>query len=207
MCEQHEFTFPITGERLERLKARNPDESPAHPDEWAQLIRQESPKLLWAIKGHLRCRRDVATVADDALQATWLTLLKKVGPNYDRPTLERSYLFHCALGASTHIRRSPSHAQGHGESDLESDFVQQLETRSIASGEGINESFEGILDRAEPKLTEREREIVRLHLIEGLTFAEIAKALHEPLGTVYGTYRRALERVQTGLGDDPFELT
>lgn len=56
------------------------------------------------------------------------------------------------------------------------------------------------LERAIRALPVDQREVVHLHVFEGLTFREIAEQAGESINTVAGRYRYALARLKTALG-------
>jgi RNA polymerase sigma-70 factor (ECF subfamily) len=58
------------------------------------------------------------------------------------------------------------------------------------------------LGRAVDALPDDQRDVVVMRAYGGLTYAQIAKALGEPLPTVAGRYRQALERLRSQMGDD-----
>jgi len=56
------------------------------------------------------------------------------------------------------------------------------------------------LERALRSLPPEQREVVHLHLFEGLTFQEIADAAHESINTIASRHRYALARLREVLG-------
>jgi len=205
MCQGTPFTYPITGERLERLKAKN-------PEDWAQWIRQESPALASFLRSRLQRRKDAEKDTEDALQLTWLLAWQKVGPEYTRSELYRAYLFCQAQASATQVTRKGGHEHlignrgghdndGGDDDDFESSLLGWLASRGIENEESLRRRLEELLDVAQPKLSGTERTIVVLKIYEGPTFAEIAATLDLPPGTVSSTYYRALEKVLQGLLD------
>lgn len=206
MCNHTPVTYPIAGTRLERLKARHKDESLTHPEEWAQLIRQESPALTRFINHKLGQRRNREKMAEDALTETWLATMRKIKPSYSRPDLQRAFLFSLAWGAVTKVVRDGRRFDhGHGEGDPELDLLNWLEALKAGGELESLDAFKALLDKAVPPLTERERTIVRMRILEDATYSGIAAALQIPWQTVATTYHRAMERLRNGLGDDPSE--
>lgn len=85
---------------------------------------------------------------------------------------------------------------------LNGDF--EIENRSVQpefdeSAHDILESKErdGIVMRAVEKLNPDQREAIQLAYFSGLTQAEVAESLHEPLGTVKARIRRGVSRLET----------
>ncbi|MFO0821187.1 MAG: RNA polymerase sigma factor [Pirellulales bacterium] len=209
MCQVSPFTYPIKGERLERLKARDANGSPAYPAEWAQLIRQESPSLRLYLKTLLWRQRDVESDADDALQVTWLLILRKAGPDYGSDVLERAYLFAQARAAASDVIRKGQREKALGstgddsaiDDDFESSILALLASRGESDEQALRQALDDLLALSQPKLTDLEYRIVVYHLIDGLTFAVIAVDSDQPKGTAATTYYRALEKVRKGLSD------
>lgn len=204
MCLAPESTYPIQGERLERLKARNADGSPTFPGEWAQWIRQESPALESHLRNLLRRQPNVEKDTEDALNNVWLTLFKKVGPRYDRSELWRVFLFDQARAAASEVIRKGKREQPLGgarsgkedaDSDVESCILNQLAARGIDDEAELRREFDELLELAQSKLTDLARTIVRRR-IDGETFAKIAAHIGSPLGTITTTYYRALQALQ-----------
>lgn len=59
----------------------------------------------------------------------------------------------------------------------------------------------GILHRAKLLISEKEFEIVILHVINGYTHKEISKLINKPIGTVTWAYNNAIKKMQKGLKD------
>lgn len=59
----------------------------------------------------------------------------------------------------------------------------------------------GILHRAKLLISEKEFEIVILHVINGYTHKEISKLINKPIGTVTWAYNNAIKKLQKGLKD------
>ncbi len=199
------FIFPITGERLERLRARREDGTLANPEEWAQLIRQETEPLKGFLRYKLRSIRNSEALVKDILQRTWLDLINKVGPSDQRQEdrLTRSYLRATAWGAMTATWRDSRFDHGRGDIDPDADILNRLESAAFASEAEILADFQTMLNKARPPLTEPERQIMEKRFIGGMTFKEIAAELELPLGTVTTAYYRALEKILAGLPDNP----
>lgn len=212
MCNDQPFTYPITGERLERLKARLEDGKLAYPEEWAQLIRQETPRLSAIIHARLRGYRNANVLAADALQRTWLDLMKHVGPDYSyrvppdpENILTQSYIMGAPYrGAITAVCKDAfRYDHGCGEIDPEEDILNWLESKSFESEASILAAFHEMLDRAQPPLAVRDRKIVELHLFHGKTFVAIAAELQLSMGTVSSAYYRAIRQIGAGWPIEP----
>jgi RNA polymerase sigma factor (sigma-70 family) len=204
MGHDNPFTFPITGERLERLKARREDDSLAHPEEWAQLYRQANPKLVRFVRYKLRNYRNAEEFLGEIVSQTWLDLMKRLGPNSLAVELRESYLNWAALGAMKSILGdSFRFDHGVGGVDFEADILNWLEAAAFQSESAMAAAFSELLDKARPPLTERERQIVEMRFINDLTFDQIREVLKLTLGQVSAAYYKAIRQIRAGWPQDP----
>ena len=76
---------------------------------------------------------------------------------------------------------------------------QKLQFEFEASGREALEDKEreGVLRRAVAKLNDDQREAIHLTYFHGLTQAEVAERLNEPLGTIKARIRRGVNRLET----------
>jgi DNA-directed RNA polymerase specialized sigma24 family protein len=202
------FTYPIQGERLERLKARNSNNGPRHPGDWDSWIAQESPSLLTFLRFRLRRQRDPETGAEDAFQDTWRLAYGIVCPIYSRSEFSRGYLFALAMGAASEVMRKGGRERPYGDfNDGDEDgegggagglIVAFLAVAGLSEAELLRR-FEELLELAEPPLSDEEKTIVRGKLIEDNTFAEIGRVLEIPSGTASGKYYRAIRKLFLGI--------
>jgi RNA polymerase sigma-70 factor (ECF subfamily) len=80
------------------------------------------------------------------------------------------------------------------DEDATRPFLEPAGTDPVAPEERI------ALERAVRALPADQREVVHLHVFEGLTFREIAEQAGESINTVAGRYRYALAKLRTELG-------
>jgi RNA polymerase sigma-70 factor (ECF subfamily) len=89
------------------------------------------------------------------------------------------------------LRRHRSRAEDNGTAPL---------LEQIAAPEGGTADERLALERALRLLPPEQREVVHLHMFEGLTFQEIANAANESINTIASRYRYALARLRALLG-------
>lgn len=142
-----------------------------------------------------------ADLVSEALQATFTRALE-TGHSAQKET-RKGWLFRVAVNEALALKRKQKR-----DSDS---------TRRIAAETGTEESLlpspDGVMARLETveqvrrsldSLPEEQRRIVRMRIYEGQTFAEIARTLNLPLGTVLTRMRLALRRLADTLkSEDP----
>ena len=94
------------------------------------------------------------------------------------------------------IRSKQRRARLNGDFEIESRNVQP-EFDESAHDILENKERDGIVMRAVEKLNPDQREAIQLVYFNGLTQAEVAESLHEPLGTVKARIRRGVNRLET----------
>ena len=93
------------------------------------------------------------------------------------------------------IRSKQRRARLNGDFEIENRNVQP-EFDESAHDILENKERDGIVMRAVEKLNPDQREAIQLAFFSGLTQAEVAESLHEPLGTVKARIRRGLGRLK-----------
>ena len=160
-----------------------------HALAWRQLI-EAYEGLLWRT---VRSFRLSADDANDVIQETWLRALTHLGQLKD-PDRVGGWL---AMIASRECLRLI--ARGHREVAT-SDFSGCEPSDAVDSPErrALHASFTRLLADISTQLTERER-----HLLEAMTavgepgYAEVARRLDMPIGSIGPTRMRCLRRVRT----------
>ena len=94
------------------------------------------------------------------------------------------------------IRSKQRRARLNGDFEIENRNVQP-EFDESAHDILENKERDGIVMRAVEKLNPDQREAIQLAFFSGLTQAEVAESLHEPLGTVKARIRRGVTRLET----------
>ena len=94
------------------------------------------------------------------------------------------------------IRSKQRRARLNGDFEIENRNVQP-EFDESAHDILENKERDGIVMRAVEKLNPDQREAIQLAFFSGLTQAEVAESLHEPLGTVKARIRRGVSRLET----------
>ena len=124
-----------------------------------------------------------ATAAEDVVQQVFTSILRQ-GPRLEEEAhyLRRAVRNECY----SHLRRRRKHREvGHEHAVIEPVVDSASAEERIA--------LEGAIRALPPE----QREVIYLHVFEGLTFQEIATSLEASLNTVAARYRYALERLRT----------
>jgi RNA polymerase sigma-70 factor (ECF subfamily) len=125
--------------------------------------------------------------AADAVQQVFTALLKPAATiAFDN---ESHYLRRAVRNECFSTRR-----QRVRDDDATRSLLEPVDAARVAPEERI------ALERALRALPVDQREVVHLHVFEGLTFREIAEHSGESINTVAGRYRYALARLKTELG-------
>jgi RNA polymerase sigma-70 factor, ECF subfamily len=147
---------------------------------FAQLVHAYSPRL----RPYLRRYADTATDVADLLQEVWLRAYRK------RRTFEgRGSLFGWLLmvGRTVGMAAANRRAREPGMEEL-----REVGSASRADAGLLRDA----LRQAVLMLSERQREVVLLRLVEGLSTADTARRLHCAEGTVKATLHHATRRLQ-----------
>jgi len=186
--------MPAVGESA----APQPDASPlsSSDEAFAALVRPHLPEILRVARNQLGCEHLAWEAVQEALLSLWIL---RVPPPNPKAWLIRAVVFR-SLHLGRMIRRRLKHERRSGLSRREAvDDVQP--SRSM-----IAEEMQHAVRAALEGLSAKHRDVVTLHLIEGLTYEAIARRLDVPIGTVRSRLSRAREALTDRLAptlDEP----
>jgi RNA polymerase sigma-70 factor (ECF subfamily) len=148
----------------------------------AAAYAESGPRLYRYALMILADRRD----AEDVLQQVFAAVLaKKTLPSLDDAG---AYLRTSVRNAAYSLLRQRRTARAVAEQMLE----------PVAQGCSLAE--QGALEQALRALPPEQREVVHLHVYEGMTFQEVASATGDSINTVSARYRYALDKMRKMLG-------
>jgi len=124
--------------------------------------------------------------AQDVLQETFLYVLKKF-PGFRLTANFKTFLYPAVRNLSIGIRRKTERYQA-----SEADQRQLEQTPGPESYQTNIEELNAVL----AGLPEEQREVLLLRFVDGLSLAEIAKAMETPLGTVKSRLHNALQSLR-----------
>ena len=133
---------------------------------------------------------EASDITQDTFVKAWKNL-KKYNPSYSVKT----WLFSIARNTAIDwFRKKRPLTFSQLNNDDEPDFETKIMDDS-PTAEDIFESKETqhLVQKALTEIPLRQREIVAMHMQEGLTFEEISNILNKPLNTIKSDYRRALQ--------------
>jgi RNA polymerase sigma-70 factor (ECF subfamily) len=148
----------------------------------------------------LRIQRDRAT-AEDLLQEVYVSVWKSAGSFDAARSQPLTWLTHIARNrAIDSLRRAQAQPQTDSLSPADDDDTDDTE-RLVSGDSGPMEllsaaSERRALARCMEQLSPRQRQSVALAFFDGLSHAEVAEHLREPLGTVKSWVRRALDTLK-----------
>ena len=143
--------------------------------------------------------------ADDLVQEVFLYIHRKSGVYDNSKGSGRSWIFQIAY-TQAFLRRRQLQSRGVNVSGI-ADTSREIEMRAI-SGADYDQTVEGLFGRDGWRrmlelLTEEQRETLKLHFFEGLTFAEIAEKLGQSYANVRNHHYRGLEKLRRYLTENP----
>ncbi len=170
---------------------KNDQDTAATDDWWPTFYARESPGLTRFLAGVLKN----AELARDVAQVAFTRLLER---RYEvKPNTRRAWLYRVALReALDQKRRAERGNRAHKQ-------LYWLRSRGFDPSEAADaaeqaEQIERVRRELE-KLPPEQRQVVRMRIYQGKTFAQIAEELDIPLGTALSRMRAALGRLRKRL--------
>lgn len=195
----------VSGEDLARLIA---GACAGQQDAWRGLINLYSRRVFALAKSRLR-RPDLA---EEVTQSVFVTVASKLGVDADGGYSEQgkfeAWLFRVAVNRiRDEARKLKRHATPTDPEILAGLAGASGQTGNGGGGQSVQLQQElTALRGAMEHLSEADREIIELRHHAGMSFAQIAQMLGEPLGTLLARHHRALRKLKDELkpsaGDD-----
>lgn len=162
------------------------------------LYRLHRPAIRRFLTGVLRNREWV----DEALQQTFVRVIER--GHEASPQTVRGWIFKVAFHEALQLRRrmgTDARAMGRLECEVARSGTGDSERRDDPLGQASDRESIELIRRAVGELPSEQREVVRMRIHEGRSFAEIAKAQGTPLGTALTRMRLAMEKVRSRVKD------
>jgi RNA polymerase sigma factor (sigma-70 family) len=177
------------GQLLERFRSRR------DPEAFAALVRRHGPMVLGVCRRVLNNAHD----AEDAFQATFLVLVRKAR-SIAKQEAVGSWLYGVAYRVAHKARAEAARRCRHERR------VATLAARP-SEGEEAGEGLRLFLDAEVSRLPEKYRQPIVLCYFEGRTYAEAARLLGWPAGTVAARLARARKVLRSRLARRGLALT
>lgn len=130
--------------------------------------------------------------AEDLAQDTFLRVYK-YAPKFVPTGCGKSWVYKIAGRlALTYFKKNKNRS-------AEVDLTNDLRSADNAEERAVNAQ---VLSEAMRQLPSEERQIISLHALSGLTLAEVADILGQPLGTVKWRHAQGLKKLRKMLGND-----
>jgi RNA polymerase sigma-70 factor, ECF subfamily len=182
------------------------DAADGDAEAWAVLVRGYSPRVFALLLRQCRNR----DLAEELTQATFVKLVEQLNRYQEQGRFE-AWLFRIAVNAlRDEMRRRGRQAtavgtqgEGAGPAAESSSAVEQPQgpgRQPTPLEHLVHEEQLHAIRRAVDTLPEADREVLHLRFTAGLSFAGIAAALGQPLGTVLARSHRAIGKLRGLLG-------
>jgi RNA polymerase sigma-70 factor (ECF subfamily) len=166
---------------------------------WETLVGVYGRRVYALVRSRLR----QPEVAEEITQSVFATVAAKLTTGeYAESGRFEPWLFRIAVNrVRDEIRRQRRHSE-----TVDSEMLADVAAAPVEKGEvgggggGPSEAMEG-LRSAMAELPEADRHIVELRHHAGLSFAQMAELLAEPLGTLLARHHRALKKLKVLLGE------
>lgn len=157
-----------------------------------ELYKRFSPVLLSTAHRVLNNSRD----AEEVLQETFVQLWQKAGTYDERRGKPLTWLVTLTRNkAIDRLRRVQRRSRLHDDLERETEFITTASVRDASDDAAANDARQ-LVRNAVIELSDSQREAIELAFFSGMTQAEIAEKLHQPLGTVKARIRRGLMRLR-----------
>ncbi|MBI1369184.1 MAG: sigma-70 family RNA polymerase sigma factor [Planctomycetes bacterium] len=162
------------------------------PDAWRQLVEAYSGRVYGLL--YRQCGN--ADLAEEMTQATFAKIVSKLAA-YDEQGRFEAWLFRIAVNRlRDELRRRKRQAVS-----IDFDATPPEAMGQFANGPTPTDALEkseriAQLRAAVERLSEPDRELLDLRFTAGLSFAQIAEVLEQPLGTVLARGHRALKKLR-----------
>ncbi|MCK9537120.1 MAG: RNA polymerase sigma factor [Bacilli bacterium] len=131
------------------------------------------------------------SLAEDVMQDTYLKILKYI-LSYQAGTNPLAWMMMIARNTAINVYNRRKRET----------LIDPTEKIIVEKPEEEKDTETPLIDLMNKVLKPKEKELIVLHVINGLTHKEIAKLLKRPLGTVLWQYNRAINKLREKVGEE-----
>jgi RNA polymerase sigma-70 factor (ECF subfamily) len=182
------FGEPVGG----RVRKLGPVVQGTDKDGFAELVRPFLGELVRVARRQLGCDHLAWEAVQDALLGLW--------SRPEAPANPRAWLIRAVLYRSLHLRRTMR--RRHKHEGVACNFRREAVERDDPANALIVQELRAEVRSALDRLGARHRDVLSLHLIDGLDYESIGRRLGVPIGTVRSRLSRAREALKALLDPD-----
>ena len=156
---------------------------------WKQIVEHFGPRVF----GLMRVRCGDPDLAEELTQSTLCTVASKISDGYQEHGRFESWLFRIAMNRlRDEMRRRKRHARPTTNEAMAAFIKSPSEGDQEAFDQGDREALSLALGQLSPK----ERQIIDLRHVGGMSFRQMEELLEEPVGTLLARHHRALRKLR-----------
>ena len=161
---------------------------------WRSIVHCYGPRVF----GLLRVQCGDPELAEELTQSTFCTVASKISDGYQESGRFEAWLFRIAMNRlRDEMRRRKRHAR-----PTSSEVMALLDDASAPEEPLFDEADRQALGRALDQLSAKERQIIDLRHVGGMSFRQIEALLEEPVGTLLARHHRALRKLRSLIEKD-----
>ena len=156
---------------------------------WREVIDEFGPRVF----GLMRVQCGDPDLAEELTQSTFCTVAAKIADGYQEHGRFESWLFRIAMNR---LRDEMRRRKRHARPTTNEAMAAFIKAPPSTEGEAIDQDDRTALARALEQLGAKERQIIDLRHVGGLSFRQIEELLEEPVGTLLARHHRALRKLR-----------
>jgi RNA polymerase sigma-70 factor (ECF subfamily) len=156
---------------------------------WKVVVDHFGPRVF----GLMRVNCGDPDLAEELTQSTFCTVASKISDGYQEHGRFESWLFRIAMNR---LRDEMRRRKRHARPTTHEAMAAFIKSPSEADDEAFDEGDREALVLALEQLSSKERQIIDLRHVGGMSFRQIEELLQEPVGTLLARHHRALRKLR-----------